>query len=250
MSKTGYAFTAVAVSAIMIFSGLVGYWAAPGDSDDGASFGNYYQVSTFARLNAGGYDGGITVESLLENGDFGIGTVKGIDGEMIIRDGVAYRAGTDLVPVPVPAGTMIPFAMLTQFNTGLSYRVLDIDDYDELREVFSGFVSDGHIGYAVMIETEFESLTIRSVPGQELPYPPLAQVIAQQTTMTLHDVQGTMIGFILADDLGDINLAGFHMHFLSQDMCYGGHVLDMSFDEADVNMDAMISINVNFTATG
>lgn len=249
MSKTGHVFTVVVVAAIMIFSGLIGYWAAPNDSDDAPNDG-YFQVSTFARLNAGGYEGVMTVEDLLENGDFGIGTVEGIDGEMIIRDGIAYRAGTDLVPVQVPTGTMIPFAMLTHFDTGLSYHVLDIDDYDELREVFSGFVSDGHIAYAVMIETEFESITIRSVPGQEKPYPPLADVVAMQTTMTIKNVQGTMIGFLLADDLGDINLAGFHMHFLSKDMCFGGHVLDMSFEEADVRMDAMISINVTFTATG
>jgi acetolactate decarboxylase len=232
----------------MIFSGLIGYWAAPNDGDD-TPIDGYFQVSTFARLNAGGYDGMMTVEDLLEKGDFGIGTVEGIDGEMIIRDGVAYRAGTDLVPVQVPSGTIIPFAMLTYFNTGISYEAKNVDDYNELRLLFSDLITDGHIGYAVLIETEFETITIRSVPGQVRPYPPLADLVANQTTLELQNIKGAMIGFILADDLGDINLAGFHMHFLSEDMAYGGHVLDMSFKAAGVEVDSMSSISVYFNGT-
>jgi acetolactate decarboxylase len=249
MNRTGYAFTAVGVAALMIFSGLVGYWAAPNDSDDGAYIDGYYQVSTYARLRDGCYGGGVTIERLLENGDFGIGTVEGIDGEMMIVDGIAYRAGTDLAPVKVPAGTMIPFAMLTHFDQGLSYSVKDIDDYNELRGLLGGLSSNGHIGYGVMIETEFTSITIRSVPGQVVPYPPLVDVVANQTTMVLHNVKGTMVGFIMADDLGDINLPGFHLHFLSDDLSYGGHVLDMSFEEATVDVDGMNSITVTFVST-
>lgn len=246
MTGTVRVFTAVGVAAMIMFGGLIGYWAAPDGGDDGTGIDGYYQIFTYARLRDGCFDGGETIERLLENGDFGIGTVEGIDGEMMIVDGVAYRAGTDLAPVQVPAGTMIPFAMITYFETGLTYLLEDMDDYDELRGSLGFLASNGHIGYGVMIKTEFTSITIRSVPGQIMPYPPLTDVVANQTTLVLYNVKGTALGFFMADDLGDINLPGFHLHFLSDDLSYGGHVLDMSFEEATVEMDAMNVINVTF----
>ncbi len=234
------------IAIIMIASGLVGYWAAPGESGESANDESYYQVSTYARLSAGGYEGMISIERLLEHGDFGIGTVEGIDGEMMIIDGIAYRAGTDLTPVEVPAGTMIPFAMLTKFDIQGTYRAVNIDSYTELREQFYEMTTFNYTVYAIMIETEFESITIRSVPGQQEPYPPLTDVIADQTTKVLYHINGTLIGFVMPEGLGDINLAGFHLHFLSEDLLYGGHVLDMEFSVADISVDAMNIITVTY----
>lgn len=245
MAKAGSWAGALGVAILMITSGLVGYWLAPGESD-GSATDPYYQVSTFGLLSDGHYEGIITLDTLLENGDFGIGTVEGIDGEMIILDGTAYRAGTDLVPEEIGPGTMIPFAMVTRFSTGVSYGLADIDDYGELKEIYGGMIDRlaPCIALAVMIEADFSSITIRSVPGQHVPYPPLSDVIANQTTMVLNDVHGTMVGFIMADGLGDINLAGFHMHFLSDDLSYGGHVLEMSFEEGRMYVDSMTSMTL------
>jgi len=241
-------FLVAGVAAIMLASGLVGYWAAPGDEGADAN-DSYYQVSTFARLSAGCYKGTLTVDSLLEHGDFGIGTVEGIDGEMMIIDGLAYRAGIDLLPVRVPAGTLIPFAMLTYFETGISYGLVGIDNYDELKDKYGDLGTNLDLAMAVMIEAVFESITIRSVPGQVEPYPPLADVIADQSVEVLHNVRGTVLGFIMSDGLGDINIPGFHLHFLSEDLEHGGHVLDLAFDEGTMNVDAMDGMTVTFFGT-
>ncbi|HQQ25802.1 MAG TPA: acetolactate decarboxylase, partial [Methanomassiliicoccales archaeon] len=78
---------------------------------------------------------------------------------------------------------------------------------------------------------------IRSVPGQQEPYPPLVDVVANQTTLRLENVRGTMIGFYISEGLGDLNAPGFHMHFLSEDLSYGGHVLDVEFSGIEVIVD-------------
>jgi acetolactate decarboxylase len=223
------------VALLMTSSGLLGYWMAPGEGNDLSGDARYFQVSTYASLSAGGYRGVITIEELLEKGGLGIGTVEGIDGEMMILDGVAYRAGTDMVPHEVPQGTGIPFAMVADFDedAGDAFWANDVDNYTVLQELFYEQAGD-HIVSAVLVQTEFGSLTIRSVPGQQEPYPPLAEVIAAQSTTVLHDISGSLIGFVIQEGLGEVNVAGFHLHFLSDDLSYGGHVLDVSFEMGQV----------------
>ena len=51
-----------------------------------------YQVSTLQALMLGYSRSVITVSELLEHGDTGIGTFEDVDGEMIVIDGICYRA--------------------------------------------------------------------------------------------------------------------------------------------------------------
>ncbi len=51
-----------------------------------------YQVALLQSLAQGHYDGIVTVEELKTHGDTGIGTFEGVNGEMIVLDGVVYQA--------------------------------------------------------------------------------------------------------------------------------------------------------------
>jgi acetolactate decarboxylase len=231
---------------LVISSGMVGYWLAPGEASAEVERDSYYQVSTYGRLSEGGYQGMISIDRLLEHGDFGIGTVEGIDGEMMVLDGVAYRAGTDLVPMEVPSGTLVSFAMLTYFDEMESQLLTEDLNYTTFKDLLDDTLQ-GKIAYAVMIEAEFDSITIRSVPGQQEPYPPLVDVVANQTVLHLENVRGTMIGYYISEGLGNINVPGFHMHFLSQDLSYGGHVLDVELSDVTVRLDPVRTYTVLVT---
>ena len=54
-----------------------------------------YQHQTLGDLMAGVFDGTLTFEELLKHGDIGIGTFHDFEGELILLDGVAYRAKED-----------------------------------------------------------------------------------------------------------------------------------------------------------
>ena len=54
-----------------------------------------YQVALLQSLVQGYYDGILSVAALKERGDIGIGTFDGVNGELIMLDGVVYRAGAD-----------------------------------------------------------------------------------------------------------------------------------------------------------
>ena len=65
----------------------------------------------------------------------------------------------------------------------------------------------------------------RSVPRQSPPYRPLTEVVAEQHVFELAGVAGTMLGFRFPDYVEGIEVSGYHLHFISEDRCRGGHVL-------------------------
>lgn len=54
-----------------------------------------YQHGTLGALMAGLMDGTENISKILEHGTLGLGTLHGLDGEVIFLDGVAYQARSD-----------------------------------------------------------------------------------------------------------------------------------------------------------
>ena len=54
-----------------------------------------FQASTIGALLDGAYDGDLSFAELAEHGDLGLGTLNGLDGEMIALDGGFFRADVD-----------------------------------------------------------------------------------------------------------------------------------------------------------
>ncbi len=54
-----------------------------------------FQASTIGALLEGAYDGDLSFAELAEHGDLGLGTLNGLDGEMIALDGRFYRADVE-----------------------------------------------------------------------------------------------------------------------------------------------------------
>ena len=74
------------------------------------------QVSTFDALLAGNYDSVTELSELKQYGDFGIGTLDGLDGELIMLGGVFYDIRADGVAYTVSEATATPFAAVTFFD--------------------------------------------------------------------------------------------------------------------------------------
>ncbi len=74
-----------------------------------------FQASTIAALLEGAYEGDLTFAELAEHGDLGLGTLNGLDGEMIALDGRFYRADVDGV-VHAVASARTPFAVVVAFE--------------------------------------------------------------------------------------------------------------------------------------
>jgi acetolactate decarboxylase len=60
----------------------------------------------------------------------------------------------------------------------------------------------------------------------------------------LVDVSGSMVGFRFPDPLDGIELAGAHLHFVTDDRARGGHVLGYTLLEATAHLDDATLLHV------
>src|SRR5919198_4993553 len=82
-----------------------------------------FQASTIGALLDGAYDGDVTFGELAEQGDLGLGTLNGLDGEMIALDGRFYRADANGDIAQVDPSQRTPFAVLTWFEATVEIAV-------------------------------------------------------------------------------------------------------------------------------
>jgi len=184
-----------------------------------------FQASTIGALLEGAYEGDLSFGELAEHGDLGLGTLNGLDGEMIALDGCFYRADVEGTVDEVPAGTLTPFAVVTRFAPSVDAEIAGPGDHEALLTRLDELVPPGAASAAIRIDGRFELVRARSVPRQAPPYRPLTEVVAAQHVFALNDVAGTMLGFRFPAYAEGIEVSGYHLHFISDDRSRGGHVL-------------------------
>ena len=185
-----------------------------------------FQASTVGALLGGAYDGDLSFAELAEHGDLGLGTLNGLDGEMIALDGRFYRAALDGAVDEIAAEECTPFAVVTRFSPTVDVELPGQLEHEALLARVDALIPDGAASCAVRVEGRFEHLRLRSVPRQQPPYRPLAEVVAEQRVFELRDVTGTMVGFRFPDYAEGIEISGYHLHFVDEERERGGHVLD------------------------
>jgi acetolactate decarboxylase len=122
-----------------------------------------FQVSTSGALVAGVYSGAVSVKSLLEHGDFGLGTFANLDGEMVVLDGHVYQVqGTGQVS-EAPAQAEAPFAVVTKFAPDADVKIESIASFCELQKRCDAMRNSGNIFYAFRLDGTFMQIRTRAV---------------------------------------------------------------------------------------
>jgi len=190
-----------------------------------------FQYSTINALVVGIYDGNLTIGELGGYGNLGLGTFNHLDGEMVALDGEFYKvkAADDPDVVRVPDDEKLPFAVVTHFIPnipGICPPRKSLN-FKELQDYIDGILNPGNVFYAFRMEGNFKYVKTRSVPYQEGPtYPELSKVVEHQTEYTFENIEGYLVGFRFPFYMKDINVPGYHFHFLSQDKTRGGHLFE------------------------
>lgn len=194
------------------------------------------QFGVVKGLLAGVYDGSTTVADIRKEGDFGLGTFNGIDGEMIVVDGFVYRAAADGATLKVAADERSPFATVTHFVEERRLSLPPVRSLAELKRLLSLNVGP-NVVVAIRIDGQFDTVVTRSVPKQSPPYRPLTEAIEEQQERTFRDVRGTLVGFYTPTWADGVNVPGWHLHFISVDRLAGGHLLDIAAGGQVVRFD-------------
>ncbi len=197
------------------------------------------QISTIDALLAGVYDGSMPLAKLAQYGDTGIGTYDGLDGEMILLDGRFYQVCAD-GKVYTPASTVkTPFAAVSWFRPQKRYSLGESIDFAELCNRIDKWDPNRNMFLAIRIKGFFKTMKTRSVPRQSKPYPPLVEVTKTQPVFDLKDVSGTIVGYRLPSYVKGINVPGYHLHFISDDLKSGGHILGFEMREGYIELDEL-----------
>jgi acetolactate decarboxylase len=214
------------------------------DLPDAGALHEVFQNSTATALLEGVYDGSMTYGELRRHGDFGLGTFNALDGEMIGFDGSFYQVKSDGVAYPVSDDQRTPFATVLFFRPTLRRALPGPLDYAHFQTLVDGLMAGPNLFYAVRVDGMFASVTTRSVPRQEKPYPPLVEVAKTQPIFHFNDVPGTLAGFRFPDFARGLNVPGFHLHFLNKDRTAGGHVLDLVLSAGELAIDASVRFHL------
>jgi acetolactate decarboxylase len=203
-----------------------------------------FQTSTVTALLGGAFEGDVTLAELLEHGDLGLGTLNGLDGELIVLDGEVWKANVDAsLTRPEPAART-PYAVVVPFSPGEPVALTGPFGDGDLEARLSHRVDAARRPTAIRIDGRFESVTVRSVPRQTAPYATLAEAIAQQQVTELPHVSGSLAGFRFPDALDGIEMVGAHLHFVTDDRTRGGHVLGYRLLEGTAQLDDPTELHV------
>ncbi|MDR3439705.1 acetolactate decarboxylase [Telmatospirillum sp.] len=209
-----------------------------------------YQSALISALLQGEYDGSMTITELRSHGDFGLGTVDALDGEMVALEGDFYQVRSDGTVHMLSGDAKIPFAAVIAFHPSVTTQLPPVTDFAALGKEIDAVVAPSAMA-AIRIHATFPYVETRSVPRQSPPYRPLAQVVDEQKFFHLTDVTGTLVGFRTPDYLRGIGIPGYHFHFLSDDRKVGGHVIEMRSSgplAADIDIAGRFSLDLSATA--
>jgi acetolactate decarboxylase len=203
-----------------------------------------FQTSTVEALVAGAFDGDTTLGEVLEHGDLGLGTLDGLDGELIVLDGEPWKANLDCTLIRPDRGSITPYAVVVPFTPGPPIALAGPLDGAGLEACLRDRTGTPQGPTAIRIDGRFDRVQVRSVPKQHHPYPPLAEAIAHQQTSELTDAVGTMVGFLFPDALDGIEMLGVHLHLVTDDRSRGGHVLGFTLREGTAKLDGAAELHV------
>ena len=199
-----------------------------------------FQVSLLQGLTFGDYYGSLTAAELKRNGDIGLGTFDKLDGEMIVLDGVVYKAKADGSVDVVSDSEKIPFSNVTFFDADEKISIKGISDIAELKKLLNQKTAEKGQNrfYVVRIDGKFTEMNVRSEYPQKEPYKPLAKVLeTDQTFFDYNNIEGTVVGLYCPPYMSSLNAVGWHLHFISSDRKKGGHVLGLNIDSASLAID-------------
>lgn len=195
------------------------------------------QVSVINALLLGQFDGRVPFADLLSDGDFGLGTLDRLDGELVVLDGTGYQIRSDGEVVEIGPEATIPFAVVTPFDRDGELPCPAADSLAELERRLDGVVGHPNNFVAVRIDAEVAAITLRSVHAQSKPYRPIDSRSDFQSVWKRELLRGTFVGIRSPRWAHGMTVPGYHWHFLATDRRSGGHVLDCRLRGGTIQYD-------------
>jgi len=206
-----------------------------------------YQISTSTALVEGVYSGSVWSSALLEQGNFGVGTFEGLNGEMVILDGEIYQAAgnvrrrSDDFPVP--------FASVTHFHEDAVFQIENVACLKDIELACDPHRVSGNLFYAVRLDGVFDTMHARAVH----PVPQGTRLLDAARTELEFDfknIEGTLVCLWSPKYSSSFSVPGYHFHFISKDRTKGGHVLNCAAQQLRASIQLVSEYDIRLPEAG
>jgi acetolactate decarboxylase len=179
-----------------------------------------------APVNAmlkGFYEENTTLGDLKKHGNFGLGTFNNLDGEMVMLDGVIYQLRADGKTSPVADHVQTPFACVTFYRPSIVEEIAENLDFSAFNALLNRLLPSDNMLYAIRVEGLFRQMKVWSVTRHDN-YQPLVEDEQNRPAFEYENINGVLAGFYTPKFIRALNFPGFHLHFLTANREYGGHL--------------------------
>lgn len=205
-----------------------------------------YQYGTLALLVPGLFEGTLQLKDLLKHGDTGIGTGDGLDGELIVKDGVAYKVDGNGDIKKLDGDFTVPFADVHFADYQPLVSVKETITPDNLESTILSRKKWSNVFFSIRAHGTFSQVTTRSINRQEKPYPPLVDCARNQHEFHADRITGTILGYYSPQLFNGAAVGGLHLHFIADDLSIGGHLLDFAMQDGEIAVQKFDQLEQKF----
>lgn len=186
------------------------------------------------------FEGDITAGELKTKGDIALGSYNLLDGELIMLDGKLYQAKENGEVMEPNDSLKVVYANAAFFDKDGSFNIDKVDNYEILRDKINKQLPSKNFFYAFKIKGNFKYMKCGGLHKQTPLFEEgLDVLIPNRPIFERENFSGTMVGFYCPEFIGNINVAGFHFHFVSDDETFAGHVMEFEAENLTVEFDKM-----------
>ena len=185
----------------------------------------------------------MSVQAILQHGNFGLGTFANLGGEMVVVDGQVYQVKGSGKVLEASAEAGAPFAVVTWFEPETDVSISPVASLKDLQARCDDFRQSGNIFYAIRLDGAFRRVRTRAVNPPE-PGTRLIDAAKAQSEFAFADIEGTLVGLWSPGFSSAFSVAGYHFHFLSADRQHGGHLLDVAADGLRLRVEALTDFHL------
>jgi len=204
-----------------------------------------------APVNAmlkGFYEENTTLGDLKKHGDFGLGTFNNLDGEMVMLDGVIYQLHADGKTYPVDDNVQTPFGCVTFYRPSVVEEIAGTLDFSAFNAILSSLLPSDNMLYAIRVDGLFKQVKVWSVSRQNN-YQPLLEDEQNRPVFEYENINGVLAGFYTPKFIRSLNFPGFHLHFLTADREYGGHLQECQTEGVQIGIQFIHRLKLDLPIT-
>lgn len=139
----------------------------------------------------------------------------------------------------------VPYAAVVPHQAEVIFRQRFEMTDAELEKRIESYYDGENLFRSIKIHGDFAHMHVRMIP-KSTSEKKFAEVAVSQPEYHADNVSGTIVGFWTPEIFHGVSVAGYHLHFISDDHTFGGHVLDFVIKEGIVELGAVDQLDQRF----